>query len=250
MTDKNSKPLLLSAVETVLADPKEVRKRAFDTVAKCREKVGVAISEPELKQLASQKIVSRYSNKAAMVGGATALVGVIPGLGTIIGATGGAMSDAALCMKFQLEMTWELATIHGRDIDVEEEKNLCLLLAGFGAFNEIAKQGGTRMGIAALANMSRPYLRGAATKALQLLFKRLGVMFARKAFEKAIPFGVGFGISVVTNKAITHYVGKEVTNFFVKQAEEQPSAETTSGSAGGFSARGDDYIDAEFTNVT
>lgn len=249
MTDKNSKPILLSAVETVLADPKEVRQRAFDTLTKCRDKVGPTTSDPELKRLASQKIVSRYSNKAAVVGGATALVGIVPGLGTIIGATGGAMSDAALCMKFQLEMTWELATIYGRDIDVEEEKNLCLLLAGFGAFNEIAKQGGTRLGVAALANMSRPYLRGAATKALQLLFKRLGLMFARKAFEKAIPFGVGFGISVVTNKAITHYVGKEVSNFFLKQAEAKPSDEATTGSKAGFTRGDGDYIDAEFTNV-
>jgi hypothetical protein len=170
------------------------------------------------------------------------LASVVPGLGTIMAVTGGALSDAALCMKFQLEMTWELATVYGRDISVQEENNLCYLLAGFGALNEVAKQGGARLGLAALANLSRPYLRGAAVTAVKAIFRRLGVLFARKAFEKAIPFGIGLGVSMFANKALTGYVGREVHGFFVKEFSSAPHSQ------GYWSDQ--DVVDVDYTQVS
>jgi hypothetical protein len=58
------------------------------------------------------KIIQNYSYAAAFGGGATALTGVVPGLGQIIAAFGGTTADSALCMKFQLEMIMALATLY------------------------------------------------------------------------------------------------------------------------------------------
>jgi hypothetical protein len=242
--DPNAKPMLLKAVETILTDPKTVRAHAMDTLARCRHESPANAPPAEVRARAAKRIVKRYSNLAALAGGATAAVSVVPGIGTIIAVTGGAMSDAALCMKFQLEMTWELATVYGRDIDLQEENNLCYLLAGFGAFNEIAKQGGVRMGMAALANLSRPYLRGAAISAVKMIFKRLGIVFAKKALQKAIPFGIGVGVSIIANKALTHYVGKEVQAFFATTpSKHMPNA--------AYEANfGPDVVDVDFTEVS
>ena len=47
-------------------------------------------------------------------------------------------------MKYQIEMTMALATVYGYDIEVEEQKRICLIVAGLGAINEGAKKGGAQ----------------------------------------------------------------------------------------------------------
>ena len=44
-------------------------------------------------------------------------------------------------------------------------------------------------------------------------FKRLGIVFTRKAVEKAIPFGVGAVIGSTVNVGITTYVGRQAHNW-------------------------------------
>lgn len=60
----------------------------------------------------------------------------------------GATADAALSMKYQIEMTMTMAisTVYGHNIEIEEEKRLCLIVAGLGAMNEAAKEGGKQIG--------------------------------------------------------------------------------------------------------
>ena len=210
---EQEKPTLLKAIELVLADPKNIKQEAISLL----ERIKVAHpgkSTKEVEKLASEKVISNYSYYAAFSGGATALTGVIPGLGTAIAAFGGATADAALSMKYQIEMTMALATVYGHDILLEEEKRLCLIVAGLGAISEAAKEGGKSVGSKAFVKLVQENLKGATLQAIKEIFKTVGITFSRKALEKAIPFGVGVVIGFSANKGLTWYVGTKARDFF------------------------------------
>lgn len=207
------KPKLLKAVELILAKHEDIKKESIQVLEKYK-KANPNKSESEVQQLASKKIISNYSYYAAFTGGATALSGVIPGIGTAVAIGGGASADAVACMKFQIEMTMALATVYGHDILIEEEKRLCYIIAGLGAMNEAAKEGGKTVGSKAFVKLVQQHLKGATLQAVKEIFKKLGITFTRKALEKAIPFGVGVVIGFSANKGITWYVGTKARDFF------------------------------------
>ena len=140
--NQNDKPTLLKAIELILAEPSVVKKEALSLKEKYSKKHQNSKSEDEINEMIIDKIISNYSYCTAFVGGATALTGIIPGLGTVVATFGGATADAAMSMKYQIEMTMAIATIAGHDIELEEQKRLCLIIAGLGAVNEAAKEGG------------------------------------------------------------------------------------------------------------
>ena len=107
-----------------------------------------------------------------------------------------------------------LATVYGHDIEIEEEKRICLIIAGLGAANKAAKKGGEKLGTKAFARMLREKLKGATLVAVKAAFRKVGITFTRKTVEKAIPFGVGAVIGFGANKALTKYVGKKAKDFF------------------------------------
>jgi uncharacterized protein (DUF697 family) len=207
------KPKLLKAVELILAKPEDIKKEAIQVLKKYK-KANSNKSESEVQHLASKKIISNYSYYAAFTGGATALSGVIPGIGTAVAIAGGASADAVACMKFQIEMTMAIATVYGHDILIEEEKRLCYIIAGLGAMSEAAKEGGKTVGSKAFVKLVQQHLKGATLQAVKEIFKKLGITFTRKALEKAIPFGVGVVIGFSANKGITWYVGTKARDFF------------------------------------
>lgn len=211
------KPVLLKAIELVLADPKDIHREAQALFAKFQD-AHRSKSETEVRDLVAKKIISNYSYFAAFAGGATSLTGVIPGLGTAIATFGGATADAALSMKYQIEMTMALASVFGHNILLEEEKRICLIVAGLGAINEAAKEGGKALGSKAFINMTQQYLKGTTLQAVKEIFKKVGITFTRKAAEKAIPFGIGVVISFSANKGLTWYVGSKARDFFASAA--------------------------------
>lgn len=164
--------------------------------------------------MVAAKIIQNYSYAAAFSGGATALTGVVPGLGQLIAAFGGTTADAALCMKFQIEMIMALASLHGRDIELEQEKMLCFILAGLGLTAKAAKEGAKELGTKAFIKLVRQHLSGPALATVKAIFRKLGVTFTRKAVEKSIPFGVGVVIGFSANKGITWYVGEKAHDYF------------------------------------
>jgi hypothetical protein len=225
---KDDKPALLKAIEVVLADPADIKREAEALHQRYREKYGGEKQEHEIAELAVGKIISNYSYFAAFVGGASALTGVVPGLGTVIATFGGAAADAALTMKYQIEMTMAIAVIYGHDIRIEEEKRLCLVVAGLGAINQAAKEGTKAVGSKAFVNMTQQYLKGATLQAVKEIFKKVGITFTRKAAEKAIPFGVGSIIGFSANKGLTWYVGSKARDFFrVYEAPRCPTNGST-----------------------
>ena len=212
--NENDKPMLLKAIELVLADPAVIKKEALQLKKKYSQRYGADRSEEEVNDYTVEKIISNYSYYAAFVGGATSLTGVIPGLGTVIATFGGAAADAALSMKYQIEMTMAIAAVYDHDITLEEEKRICLIVAGLGTISEATKEGGKEVGKKAFIKMTQEYLKGATLVAVKDIFKRVGITFTRKAAEKAIPFGVGVIIGFSANKGLTWYVGTKAKDFF------------------------------------
>lgn len=208
------KPKLLKAIELIVAEPVEIKNEALELKEKFQQRLSKTKSEDEINKLVVDKIISNYSYSTAFVGAATALTGVIPGLGTAVAVFGGATADAALTMKYQIEMTMAIATIYGHNIEIEEEKRVCLIVAGLGAVNETAKNAGKQVTSKAFVKMTQQYLKGATLTAVKEIFKKVGITFTRKAAEKAIPFGVGVIIGFTANKGLTWYVGRKACDFF------------------------------------
>ena len=107
----SEKPVLLKAVELVLAKPEEIKKEAEKLFFSYEKRYSETKSEDAVRKLAAKKIISNYSYFTAFVGGVTGLAGIIPGLGTVISTFGGATADAALSMKYQIEMTMAISHI-------------------------------------------------------------------------------------------------------------------------------------------
>lgn len=210
----DDKPTLLKAVELILADPENIRKEALQLKKKYVERYKNDRTEDEINDYAADKIISNYSYYTAFIGGTTALAGVVPGLGTAVSVFGGATADAALSMKYQIEMAMAIATIYDYDITIEDEKRICMIVAAFGALNEAAKTAGKETGKAASIKVLQQYLKGSTLRAIKELFKKLGINFTKKAAEKAIPFGVGVVIGFSANKGLTWYVGSKAKDFY------------------------------------
>jgi hypothetical protein len=212
--NSKDKPSLLKVIEIVLAEPSEIMKETKLLHNKFKKKYRNDKTKHEISELVAEKIISNYSYYAAFVGGASGLAGVIPGLGTVIATFGGATADIALSMKYQIEMTMALAVIYGHDITLEEEKRLCMIIAGLGAINQTTKEGGKAVGSKAFVKLTQQYIKGATLQTIKEIFKKVGITFTRKAAEKAIPFGIGTVIGFSANKGLTWYVGSKARDIF------------------------------------
>jgi len=160
-------------------------------------------------------IISRYARLCSTVGGASALTGVIPGLGTAIAMVGGAATDAVLCMKLQVDMCMCLAEAFGYDLTEPDARHLAFLISAGGTLEKLGEQAGVKVASKAGVNLLRQYLRGAALQAIKELFKKLGLVFTRKALEKALPFGIGVVFGATGNYALTRYVGAQAKRWFI-----------------------------------
>lgn len=126
---------LLKIVEAVAINPVEAKK-IVEQYRKQSYKKHPNDTECQHQERIADKIISRYSKISAMVGGATALTSIIPGLGTILAATGGATADAVTCMKLQVDMCMCLAETFGYDVTSEDARHLSFLIAGGGTLEK------------------------------------------------------------------------------------------------------------------
>jgi uncharacterized protein (DUF697 family) len=212
--NEEDKPAILKAIDILIADPEIIQNDVKQMEDKYYGKYSSTMSTSEIQDKIAEHIVSNYSYYTAFAGGASALSGVVPGLGTVIAAVGGNTADAALTMKWEIEMVMALATVYGRDITIEEEKRVCFLIAGFGVLTEAAKKGAVDLGGKALQTMVRQYLKGPTLIAVREVFKKVGISFSKKALLKSIPYGVGVVVGFSANKGLTWYVGKKAKDFY------------------------------------
>ena len=212
--NQNEKPALLKALELIVASPEAIKKETDKLILKFNTKYSGRKTENEIQKLIAKKIISNYSYYCAYSGGATSLTGIVPGIGTITSAVGGASADIVLCMKFQIEMIMSLAHLHKHEIETEEGKRLCFLIAGLGAINKATQKGGQEIGSKAFIKMLKQYLKGSTLTAVKEVFKKVGITFTRKSLEKSIPFGIGCALSISINKGIALYAGNKGQAFF------------------------------------
>lgn len=183
------------------------------------------LSDTQIRDLVLDKIVDRYSKLAATSGGATALAGVIPGIGTAVAMVGGGVADVSACIKFQVDMSMCLAVAMNKSLNNEDAKHLSFLIALYGSLEQAATAGTTRIASKAGVKLLEQHLKGTALAVIKQLFAKVGIVFARSAAAKAIPFGVGVAVGATANYALTRYIGKSAIGFLRIQAGEDIEAD-------------------------
>jgi hypothetical protein len=210
---------LLAAVEAVAISPAEAKAFVRKLDDQHRRRRPADDDDARLRAIA-KRIVDRYAKLAGGVGGATALSGVIPGIGTAVAAAGGAFADATASMKLQVDMCMCLAELFGYDLHTEDGRHLAFIIAAGGAAEKAGVGAACRLASKAGVRLVREYLKGATLQAIKEFFKKLGIIFTRKALEKAIPFGVGVVIGSGANYGLTRYVGGVAIDWFFLAREE------------------------------
>lgn len=225
MTQETEDPgRLLSAVRAIAISPADAQDIAQKYMTQVKAQHAHK-SHEEHQDLVADKIIARYCKLASLTGGASGVVGIVPGLGTALAATGGALADAAASMKFQVDMAMCLASTYGYDINNADAQNLSLLIAAGGTLEKAGVEAGVKFASQAGVRLLRQYLKGAALQALKELFKKLGIVFTRKALEKALPFGIGVVVGSTANYYLTRYVGRQAKEWFrIDRANGGPEA--------------------------
>ena len=213
-TPEDNGSRLLRAIEVIAISSEDAKAIADGYIIQSRQRFP-SDSEWNHQLRAGSKIVGRYSRLAMMVGGATSLPGIIPGLGTAVAMVGGVTADSVVCMKLQVDMCKCLAAAFKYDITSEDGKHLVFLIAATGSVQRAGVEAGARVGSKAGVSMLRQYLKGGALQATKQAFRRVGVTFTRKAAEKAIPFGIGAIVGAGANYGLTRYVGHQAKQWFI-----------------------------------
>jgi hypothetical protein len=198
-------------------------------VGKYRERSESAFPEDATavhQERVADQVIARYARLSAMSGGATALTGVIPGLGTAVAALGGGMADTALCMKLQVDMASCLAEAFGYDLHTEDARHIAFLIAAGGAIEKAGETVGVKIASEAGVRLLRSYVKGATLQALKEFFRRVGIIFTRKALERTIPFGIGVVLGGSANYALTRYTGAQARQWFIldRKTPSEPAA--------------------------
>jgi uncharacterized protein (DUF697 family) len=207
-------PALLQAIELILAKPADIKRFVQKQKEKFRRRSGSKLPENSLTDKVADKLIASYSTKAGLSGGATALIGIVPGVGTAVELFGGATADIALCLKYQIEMSMALASLYGHDIETEADRKRYYIIAGLSTINmEAIKQGGEQAA-KVFTKLVQRYLREASFDTVRVLFRKVSITLSKKVLQKAIPFGIGAVIGFSSNKALTWMVGQRVKTFF------------------------------------
>jgi EcsC family protein len=197
---------LLTAVERLVMGNDSLR----EVVAACAERAR-ARERKDLHKETGDEIVRNFSNRAALVGGATALPGLIPGAGTVV-AVGSVLADMTMLLKLEVEMALALTHHHGFDIEDEEERQLAFLLAsvathdahtGKSFLKDVARVEGT-----AIWNYAPRHVGQMMLHSVILL---LAVTFGWRSVLRALPV-IGVGVGAGANKLLTGKVGRRCMN--------------------------------------
>ena len=212
---------LLTAVERILAEDGELigttEKHIRGTPAKDGE------TEDAWRLRVAQQIVSEFSTRSAISGGAAALPAIVPGFGTLMALVGGALADMALMLKFEVEMALCLSQLYGYDLRRKRERQLAFLLASVSTYDarsnqnflvDLARAEGT-----ALWNYTPRQL----SKAILSVMTKMVLLTASKSFARVLPV-VGVVVGASANKVLTRRVGERCTSELARRAElERPA---------------------------
>ena len=203
---------LEKAVRKIARSPNASRKLANKRMAQARAKNPDA-SDLEIKSKAAKAIVRAHALRTGVSGGVTGMLGAVPGVGTAAAIGVGATTDFVFQMKADVDMCHALVYVYKPHMREDAAFSLAVTLATYGILQKRGLQslGGKAAKLASKAGVKilRQQLKGSALIATKQAFKRVGIVFTRKAAEKAIPFGVGAVIGSTVNASITTYVGHQ-----------------------------------------
>lgn len=203
----------MKMVEAIAISPEDART-LVNQYQKQAIKSSPSATEAKIQDAVVEKIISRYSKLAATSGAATALPGVVPGIGTAVSALGGGLADISVCMKLQIDMTMCLAVAINGEMSNEDAKQMSYIIALYGSLEQMGSAGATRIASKAGVRMVKQYLKGPALQVIKELFAKIGITFTQKAAAKVIPFGIGVIVGGAANYALTAYVGKTARDAF------------------------------------
>ena len=224
--------LLLKAVEAIAISPSEARAVAERYEQQFRS-AATRLTDRDITDLTIKKIIKRYCRFTALVGGASSLTGVIPGIGTAIAAVGGGVADVTLCMKLQVDMTMCLCMAINKEMTNEDAKYMSYIIALSGSLEGLARTAGSETVTKAAAKVVENTLKNATLQTVKQLFKLIGITFTRKAFLKALPFGIGVVIGTSANYGLTFFVGRVARDvLWAEHARAKNEAEHPDGGDG------------------
>jgi hypothetical protein len=195
---------LLSSVERLVASNDKLRREA----AQCRAVAQSRESDQSELDAAAAEAVRRYSNRAAVAGGASALPGIIPGAGLAIGV-GTALAEVAVLLKLEVEMALVLLELNGFDIEDPRERQLGFLMASVATY----EAGAPRNAVVDIARAEGEAIwnyapRRLARMTVSVMALILAVRFAR-GLVKLVPF-LGIAVGTGMNKVLTTRVGERI----------------------------------------
>jgi hypothetical protein len=207
---------LFSAVEKVLAPAADVIAVVTKELKAYRNEHGPREGKlpHSARSAIAARLVASYASTTANVGAASAMTGIVPGIGTVIATCGGAAADAALSMKYEVDMVRALAYLYGHDLNVDQTKWVAYFVCGLGAAQDGSQDPSKLIDPQAAVRLARRGLDNFLRFATRELFKKLGAMLTRKALQKAIPFGIGMAFGYVVNRTLTNRVGQFAIDYF------------------------------------
>lgn len=209
---------LLKAVERIVDPPKAIREHVETTTGAIRASLPDDATDEQVRIAVERDLISYYSNRTALAGGASALPGLVPGLGSITALVGGGLLDMTLCLKYEVEMVLALAAARGYRIEDPRERQLAYLLA---AAHTYEASGGTLTDlIKTELDAVWRYTPRQLGKLVAALFVKLALVLAGKGLARAIPF-IGVVVSTAANKTLTKSVGRSVVKSLDGRAKRE-----------------------------
>lgn len=153
-------------------------------------------------------LIKKKSRFCAAAGGATAMPGIFPGVGTLVAVVGGTLLDMTAMAFFITELILEVAAVYDRDLDEAgtSREAVWVLVTSVGAG---AAGGG-------LTNFTISRLTGNAFKNLiEQALLSLGIRASQRSFLRVIPL-----IGMFVAGWINYYACQKVGSFIAKYYAE------------------------------
>lgn len=176
---------------------------------------------PSLDRLC-ERVVSHYSNRSALVGGLSALPGLVPGVGTLAVTLGTTVAEMAVVLGLEVEMCMALAHAHGFDIRERRERALALVLAAVHT-SEVESGRNVLLDICgvswtAVVNYAPRELEKLALQVVGWMLVAYAAETVAKGLLRSLPF-VGIGVGAGLNKVLTRRVGRRARMWLFLRAE-------------------------------
>lgn len=171
------------------------------------------LSPEELCQL----LIRKKSRWCAMAGGATAMPGAVPVVGTLVAVIGGTLLDMTAMAFLITELIMEVAVVYDRDLDVAGTSREAVWV--------LAASVGAGMAGGGLTRLTMGQLSGRAFKTLfEQALVALGIRASQRSILRIIPI-----IGIFIAGGVNYYTCQKVGSFVSKYYAENSYVDTWDG---------------------